>query len=185
MITIYNQVTIFRYLHNLKKRKYQFVTIKIYTMRTVYSFIALLLLSISAFSQTSNDYLELARDVLKTEKKAAIAEVMQLTESESQPFWDLYNEYQAKLYLVQNKRIAIIQDFAENLENLSDEKADELWTGFNAFEQQALKLKKGYYKKFKKILPAGKAARFFQAENKIETMIDAQLALEIPLIETK
>jgi hypothetical protein len=54
-----------------------------------------------------------------------------------------------------------------------------------AFNQEVLKLEKQYYKKFKKILPAGKAARFFQAENKIETMIDAQLALEIPLIETK
>ena len=154
-------------------------------MRTVYTFITLLLLSISASSQTDNDYLELARDVLKTEKKAAITEVMQLTESESQPFWDLYNEYQGKLYLVQNKRIAIIKDFADNFENLTDEKADELWTGAIAFNQEILKLKKGYYKKFKKILSAGKAARFFQAENKIETMIDAQLALEIPLIETK
>ena len=154
-------------------------------MRTIISFFALCVFSLGAFSQTDNDYLEIARDVLKTEKKAAIAEVMQLTESESQPFWDLYNEYQGKLYLVQNKRIAIIKDFAENYENLSDEKADELWTAYGTFEQGALNLKKGYYKKFKKILPAGKAARFFQAENKIETMINAQLALEIPLIETE
>ena len=50
---------------------------------------------------------------------------------------------------------------------------------------ESAKLEKSYYKKFKKILPAGKAAKFFQVENKIETMIDAQLALEIPLIETK
>jgi hypothetical protein len=154
-------------------------------MRTIFSFIALLVFSLSAFSQSDNDYLEIARDVLKTEKKAAIAEVMQLADSESQPFWDLYNEYQGKLYMVQNKRIAIIKDFAENFDNLSDEKADELWIGYSRFEQEALNLKKGYYKKFKKILPAGKAARFFQAENKIETMINAQLALEIPLMETK
>ena len=135
-------------------------------MRTIISFFALCVFSLGAFSQTDNDYLEIARDVLKTEKKAAIAEVMQL-------------------YLVQNKRIAIIKDFAENYENLSDEKADELWTAYGTFEQGALNLKKGYYKKFKKILPAGKAARFFQAENNIETMINAQLALEIPLIYTE
>ena len=59
-----------------------------------------------------------------------------------------------------------------------------LWINAMAFGQEVLKLEKQYYKKFKKILPAGKAARFFQAENKIETMIDAQLALDIPLIET-
>jgi len=154
-------------------------------MRSVFSFIVLLGITISAFSQTDNDYLEIARDVLKTEKKAAITEVMQLTESESQPFWNLYNEYQGKLYLVQNKRIAIIKDFADYFEQHSDEKADAIWLGVMQYNQELLKLEKMYYKKFKKILPAGKAARFFQAENKIETMIDAQLALEIPMIETK
>ena len=154
-------------------------------MKTLLSFIALVVITFSASAQTENDYLEIARDVLKTEKKAAIAEIMQLSDEESQPFWTLYNEYQGKLYLVQNKRIDIIQDYAENFENLTDEKADQLWLGYMAYSQEILKLKKIYYKKFKKILPAGKAARFLQAENKIETMINANLALEIPLIETE
>lgn len=154
-------------------------------MKKLLSIVSIVLISTAIYSQTVNDYLELARDVLKTEKKAVVAELMQLTEAESTPFWVLYNEYQGKLYLVQNKRIAIIKDFADNFENLTDEKADQLWINGMAFNQEILKLEKQYYKKFKKILPAGKAARFFQAENKIETMIDAQLALEIPLIETK
>ena len=154
-------------------------------MKKLLSIVCIVLFSTAIYAQTQNDYLELARDVLKSEKKAVIAEVMQLTEVESTPFWELYNEYQGKLYLVQNKRIAIIKDFADNFESLSDEKADQLWISAMAFSQEVLKLEKQYYKKFKKILPVGKAARFFQAENKIETMIDAQLALEIPLIETK
>ncbi len=154
-------------------------------MKKLLSILSVVLISTAIYAQSENDYLELARDVLKTEKKAAIAEVMQLTDAESTPFWELYNEYQGKLYLVQNKRIAIIKDFSENYETLTDEKADVLWINAMAYNQEVLKLKKQYYKKFKKILPAGKAARFFQTENKIETMIDAQLALEIPLIETK
>ncbi len=154
-------------------------------MKKLLSIVSIVLISTAIYAQTENDYLELARDILKTEKKAVIAELMQLSEAESTPFWELYNEYQGKLYTVQNKRIAIIKDFAEHFETLTDEKADALWINAMAFSQEVLKLKKQYYKKFKKILPAGKAAKFFQAENKIETMIDAQLALEIPLIETK
>jgi len=154
-------------------------------MKKLLSILSIVLFSTGIFAQSENDYLELARDVLKTEKKAAIAEVMQLSDAESTPFWELYNEYQGKLYLVANKRIALIKDFSENYETLTDEKADALWVNAMAYNQEVLKLEKQYYKKFKKILPAGKAARFFQAENKIETMIDAQLALEIPLIETK
>ena len=84
---------------NLKKKN---------IMKSLLSFVVIALFSVSAYAQSDNDYLEIARDVLKTEKKAVVAEVMQLTDTESQPFWDLYNEYQGKLYLIQNKRIAII-----------------------------------------------------------------------------
>ena len=158
-------------------------------MKTQY--LSIIVLAIAALSFTSsmsaqsdNDYLEISRDVLKVEKKAAIADVMDLNETESQPFWNLYNEYQGKLYTVHNKRIDGIKDFAKNYENLSDEKANELWVNYMKYQTELLKLKKGYYKKFKKILPAGKAVRFFQAENKIETLINAELALEIPMIES-
>ncbi len=144
-----------------------------------------LILSLSVNAQSVNDYLELTRDVLKIEKKAAVAEAMQLSEAESQPFWNLYNEYQAALYLVQNKRIAIIKDYSNNFESLSDEKADELWIGTLNQRKDLLKLKKSYYAKFKKVVTPGKAVRFMQLENKIETLVDASLALEIPLIETK
>jgi hypothetical protein len=165
-------------------------TIKTKIMKTKYvSIIAIAIVTLcftsSMNAQSDNDYLEISRDVLKIEKKAAITEVMDLSEVQSQPFWNLYNEYQGKLYTVHNKRIDGIKDFAKNYENMSDEKANELWVNFMGYQQDLLKLKKGYYKKFKKILPAAKAARFFQAENKIETLINAQLALEIPMIETK
>ena len=76
-----------------------------------------LILSLSLNAQTDNDYLELTREVLKVEKKAAVTEALQLSESESQPFWNLYNEYQTALYLVQNKRIDIIKDYSENFDS--------------------------------------------------------------------
>lgn len=154
-------------------------------MKKVLFVISAFVLSLTINAQTENDYLEIARDVLKTEKKAAIAEAMQLTTAESTPFWALYNEYQSTLYTVQNKRIALINDFAENYDSLTDEKADAIWVDYMKYQAELLKLKKSYYAKFKKILSAGKAARFMQLENKIETLINAQIAMEIPLIETK
>jgi hypothetical protein len=147
--------------------------------------ISIILLCSMTFAQTVDDYIEVAREVLKTEKKAAIAEAMTLTDAESGPFWELYNEFNFELSKVQNMRIKAIKDFAENFENMTDEKSDEIWKNVLTYQQQLLKVKKSYYSKFKKILPAGKAARYFQAENKIEALINAQLALDIPLIETK
>jgi hypothetical protein len=154
-------------------------------MRTIFVFLFISALSNYALSQTIDDYIEIARDVLNTEKKAAVAEAMALSDTESGPFWDLYNEYNLEANKVHNQRIAIIKDFANNYENMSDEKADELWNGTLSYQQQLLKLKKSYYKKFKKIISPGKAAKYFQIENKIETLINANLALEIPLVEVK
>ena len=136
-------------------------------------------------AQTTNDYIELTRSVLQTEKKAAIAEVMQLTEAEATLFWPLYNEFNEKAYIIGNEQVKIIFDYAENFENLTDEKADEIWTSYLQVQTDYLKLKKQYYKKFKKILSARKAAQYLQAENKIQALINAQLAIEIPFIEVK
>jgi hypothetical protein len=153
---------------------------KKFTLSVSYIFICTL-----TFAQSVDDYIEVAREVLKTEKKAAIAEAMNLKETDSGPFWELYNEFNFELGKVQNMRIEAIKDFAGNYENLTDEKADEIWLKVLSYQQQLLKLKKTYYKKFKKIISAGQAAKYFQIENKIEALINANLAAEIPLIETK
>jgi len=136
-----------------------------------------------AISQTANDYVEIMRTVLNTEKKAAIAEVMQFTKDEGEVFWPLYNEYNEKLYTIGDKEVKIINDYAENYGKMTNEKADELWLSFLQVETEYLKLEKQYYAKFKKILPSAKAVKYFQAENKIKNLVNAQLSLEIPIIE--
>jgi len=153
-------------------------------MRT--SILAVLAFTISIYTsaQSNRDYLEMARDVIKVEKKAAITEAIQLTDAESQSFWSLYNEYEAKLYPIHNKKIELIKTYAARYDMLTNDKADELWTNYMKYQKELLTTKAAYYKKFKKILSAGKAVRFMQTENKIETLINAQLALEIPLAQT-
>ncbi len=135
-------------------------------------------------SQTTEDYIEILRSVLKTEKKAAIAEEMNFTEQEASVFWPLYNEFNEKMYNVQSKRVKLIQDYIDHYGNMTDDKADELWTALIKYREETTSLTKQYYKKFRKILPAAKAVKYFQAENKIAALIDYELAVEIPMIET-
>ncbi len=145
--------------------------------------ITLVFVTTGIFAQNANDYKEVTRDVIKTEKKAAIAEAMQLTDQESTVFWPLYNEYNEKMYVENSKLINTIKDYANNYDKMTDEKAKELWTEAMKIDSDLLKLKKSYFKKFVKIMPATKAVRYFQAENKIKSLVDAKLALEIPLFE--
>lgn len=152
-------------------------------MKKIIFGILFVFVSTGLFAQTQSDYIEITREVMKTEKKAAIAEAMQLSDTESTVFWPLYNEYNEKMYAINTKLVNVINDYAKNYQSMSDEKAKDLWTNAMKIETELLKLEKTYFKKFLKILPATKAVRYLQAENKIKSLVDAELALEIPLFE--
>jgi hypothetical protein len=152
--------------------------------KTILLVIGMIMMMSPAFSQSFDDYMEVVRDILNTEKKAVVAETMTLSETESGPFWELYNEYNAELYKVHTERVNIIKDFAASYESMTDEKADALVNRSLAYKTNILKLNKTYYKKFKKILPASKAALYFQIESKIDDLVNAELATEIPLVIT-
>ena len=101
---------------------------------------AITLATTSLMAQTLEDYVEVAREVLNADKKAIVADTMELSETESAPFWALYNEYNAELYKVHTKRVNIIKDYAANYETLTNEKADELWKATMAYKKELLSL---------------------------------------------
>ena len=54
----------------------------------------------------------------------------------------------------------------------------------NKLNKNGKQKQKKYYKKMKKIIPTTEAAKFIQAINKIDDLVNAKLALEIPLISS-
>ncbi|NOX87075.1 MAG: hypothetical protein GXO86_14130 [Chlorobi bacterium] len=152
-------------------------------MRKLLIVLAGLLFGTTLFSQTVDDYMEVQRAALKTEKKAIVADAMQLTDAESKVFWPLYNEYNDKIYTLNTKLYYLIKEFAEHFDTMTNEKALEITGEVLKNEQELLNLKKQYFKKFQKILSGKQVMRYFQVENKIKALIDAQLASEIPLVE--
>ena len=153
-------------------------------MKKLFIAITVLFLGTTLSAQTLDDYMEVQRGVLKTEKKAVVAEAMQFTDAESTVFWPLYNEYNEKMYVSNTKLYNLIKEYAKNFEtSMTDEKAVEIWTNVMKVKTELAKLERSYFKKFQGILSGKKAARYMQLENKIRTLINAELALEIPLME--
>ena len=139
-------------------------------------------LAIALYAQDS--YMEIVRSTIKTEKKALIAEVMQLSDEESSVFWPVYNEFEENMYKLNTDYFKLVQEFADNFENMSAEKATDILKKANKYSLDREKLKNKYIKKIMKVLSPQKTLRFMQASSKIEVMIDAQLAAEIPLLES-
>ncbi len=128
-------------------------------------------------------YLELVRSDLKTEKKAIIVNVMELTDAESNVFWPIYREYEAERDKLGDRTIALLKDYVNNYDKLTDQKAEELVKESFKIRKEKLKLKEKYFKKMKKALSPKRAAQWLQLENQLDTILDFQIAEQLPLIQ--
>jgi len=142
----------------------------------------LLILSASLYAQSTETYIELLRSNLQMEKKALIAEAMELTPEQSDVFWPIYNEFQLEASKIGNRKLAIIKEYAENYDSLSNDIADDLIDKSFDLEEDRISMHKDYYKKVKNALDAKYAGKFIQLVSRINTLIDIQLSAEIPLL---
>lgn len=127
-------------------------------------------------------FVELARSDIRTQKALIVARNMDFAEAEAVEFWPLHREYDSELNKLLDQRYALIVQFARQYGSMTDAQASEL--AFNAFDLEAKRtgLRRKYFKKFRKVVPARKAARFFQIENQINMAMDLQVAASLPLI---
>ena len=125
--------------------------------------------------------IQLTREAIQAERQTLVTMAMDLTPEEMQAFWPLYREYRLAASMVGDRIVALVQLYAEHYDDLTDAAADTLVTEFVAIEQMRAALKATYLPKFKQILPARKVARFYQIDNKMDIVILAAMAREIPL----
>lgn len=126
--------------------------------------------------------IELMRKDVRAEKADIVAKTMELDAEDASLFWPIYKEYEAEGRVLGDERLAIITDYAKDFENLSDAKARDLLTRALALESREHALKERYMKEFLAVLPARTVARFFQIDNRINTLIDLELSAQIPLV---
>ena len=134
---------------------------------------------------THKEEIELTRAVIKVQKKQIVAKNMNLTSLEKDKFWTMYRAYQDKMDSVNERRVKVITDYADTLKSgsLTDEKAFDMLEEYLSYERMRLITKQSFVDKFKKVLPSKKVARFFQIENKLEAIINFDLARQIPLVQ--
>ena len=151
------------------------------TLVVVQAFTALLALSATVYAQGQQDIEKTRADIL-TNKKKIVAATLELNEQEAAAFWPLYEEYQNAFRPVHERSSRLIADYLRDYETLTNEQARVMLREFLNIERKQLELKEAYVKKFSAILPPKKVARYFQLENKIQSVLDYDLAKKIPVI---
>jgi hypothetical protein len=128
-------------------------------------------------------FVELARSDIRTNKALIIAQNIDFTSDEAVEFWPVQREYETDLNKLLDQRYDLIVKFAKQYGSMTDPQAADLAMKVFDLEGKRTDLKRKYFKKFRKVIPALKAARFFQIENQINMAIDLQVAASLPLIK--
>jgi Spy/CpxP family protein refolding chaperone len=128
--------------------------------------------------------MQILMDKVKADKKLLVAQNMSLTDAESQAFWPIYDSYQKDLGTINQRTIKLIKSYADawNSQTLDDATAKKLLNEMVAIKGAEANLAKTYAPKLTAALPAMKAARYLQIENKIRAVVNYQLAANIPLV---
>ena len=126
--------------------------------------------------------MEIVREKLRADKKLLVAQAMELTQSEADKFWPVYESYQKDLIKLADREIELIKEYARTYKSMTNEEAAKLMSEFLDIEGDYQQTRREYVPKFRDILSDIKVARYFQIENKIKALVDFELAEKIPLI---
>ena len=140
------------------------------------------LLAASVFAQDPNTSMEVARKEMQTYGVEIVGTAMNLDPAISDQFWSIYLEYEVEREKIGDLKVALLREYIEILENLSDEQARDAAKRSFAIERDLLSLKEKYYRIMEKELSARVAARFVQVMNQIDSVVSSQLSRELPLI---
>jgi hypothetical protein len=124
----------------------------------------------------------LLRRNLRAEKKKIIAANVPLTETEATKFWPVYDQYTAEMGKNNDQLDSLIRDYAANQKTLTDAQAMDLLKRWSALQVQVAQTRQKYVPIINKVIPGRKAALFFQIDRRLYTLMDVQIASEIPLV---
>jgi hypothetical protein len=156
-------------------------------MKYVLSLMFLLLIQNPLFAQSLSVAAE--RDIaislrmINDKRNTSLAFNMSFTKEEKDAFWPLYRKYRDAMTNVSTRQLDVIVDYASHYDNMTEDKAQELLDRSFIYQEQALKVKQLYVKKFRRILPNIKVTRLMQLENRMDAAVRLKLSEGIPLIE--
>jgi hypothetical protein len=142
--------------------------------------------AVSTMAQTAGTTnMDILRQKIKADKKVVVAANLQLTEAEGKAFWPVYDAYQKDLQQINQRMTAMILAYADAYKKgpIANDTAKKLMDEAVAIDDAEAKLTRSTLPKVMSALPATKAARYVQIENKIRAVIKYELAAGIPLVE--
>jgi hypothetical protein len=130
---------------------------------------------------SSDDFVDLLRKDIRSQKKQIIAQNMGLSDAEAEKFWPVYDQYAAELSKIYDVKLALLTDYADNYNSMTGEQAENYIRKRAEVEQSIMQLRLKYMPAFRKVLSGRETALFYQLDWRLGLAIDVQL-IQVPLI---
>jgi hypothetical protein len=140
--------------------------------------IAAILMAGFANAQSNKEEVDILQAAVGMDKKDMVTGFLQL--APENPFWKVYDEYEAKRKELGKKRIDLLSRYAENYMNLTDAEIDAYMKEVKSLKASSDKLIDTYYGKVKKASGSKVAAQFYEIENYIISTIRLEVLDNIP-----
>jgi hypothetical protein len=145
--------------------------------------IAALFLALFAWSQSNKEEIDLMQAAFGMEKKEIVANFVKPSETQKAAFWKLYDEYETQRKDLGKKRIALLQQYADQYLTMTAEQADAWTKAAIELQRKTDGLIATYYGKVKLISDGLVATQFYQIENYILTAIRGKMLQEVPFVQ--
>lgn len=130
---------------------------------------------------SETDVILLRRD-LRADKKQLIALNLTLTETEATKFWPVYDQYAAEMAKYNDEFYTLIKNYAANQKTLTDDQAASMIKRWAEIQVQLSQTRQKYIPVVEKVIPARKAALFFQIDRRLYALMDLQVSSKLPLL---
>jgi hypothetical protein len=140
-----------------------------------------LLFAMPVFADDLDEYIQLLKTDLKAEARDIISKGMQtFTAEEAKRFWPIYDSYMVERGKFLDARVAVLLDYADNYDKMTDEKAQQLLD--RRFEQLKLrnKLDEKFRPQFATALSPRRLVRFYQIQHELEILMELRAISQIP-----
>ena len=97
--------------------------------------------------------------------------------------WPVYDRYEAELKRLGDEKLALINDYADNYKNMTNEKAGQLTSKAIDLDILRTSLLQQYLPQFQKALTNKRAAQFYQLEMAMLKIVDLQIAAQVPMVQ--
>jgi hypothetical protein len=134
-----------------------------------------------AAAQTVKEKLDLSREAVESQRRILVAGSVPMTDAEADAFWPLFDAWEKDRRPLDARANQLVADFLAAGAGLSDAQAKSMVDEGLRIEEARVKLRLSYMDRMAKAIAPRKLARFYQIENKLDAVVRADFAKQIPL----